>query len=167
MWLPFLTSSGSPRNHRRTATCWMTALLIVGAWSVEAGAQERPPSSLIERALRRCAYCNSPRPRLATYAHWVPELHLRGIVQQSQAPGRASVENIAMAELAWPLDRPFEASERAVDVAARQRSAAREALVDRLVDTWQQRERARARGDELDVEELEAELDALSGEVER
>src|SRR5207248_9287425 len=107
MSMPFLTSSGSPGNDRRTATCLMTVFMIAALGSSGAHADERaPPPSLIDRALRRSAYCDPPRSGHAlTYARFIPELHLRGIVQQSQLPTRASVENLAIAELAWPLER--------------------------------------------------------------
>jgi hypothetical protein len=167
MSMPFLTSSGSPGNDRRTATCLMTAFMIAALSPSGAHADDRaPPPSLIERALRRSAYCDPPpQARALTYARFIPELHLRGIVQQSQRPGRASVENIAMAELSWPLERSpaLEATAAARDV--RERAAARESLVSRIVDAWHQREQALDRADDLTADEADAELDALSGEV--
>src|SRR5260370_23210829 len=122
--------------------------------------------SLIDRALRRSAYCDAPQaPRALTYARFIPELHLRGITQQSQRPSRASVENIVMAELSWPLDRSpaVEATAAARDL--RQREAARESLVSRIVDSLHQREQALERADDIAADEADAELDALTGEV--
>jgi hypothetical protein len=167
MSMPFLTSSGSPGNDRRTATCLMTAFTIVAFYPSGARADERtPPRSLIERALQRSGYCDPPRSGQAlTYARFIPELRLRGIVQQSQQPTRASVENIAMAELAWPLERSsaLDVTTAARDV--RQRAAARESLVSRIVETWHQREQALDRADDIAADEADAELDALTGEV--
>ena len=163
---PFLTSSGSPRNDRRTATCLMTVFMTAALGPLGAHADEHaPPPSLIERALQRSGD-NDGRERggSLSYARLIPQLSLRGVVQQAQGPGHASVQNLAMIELAWPLDRlPGEAVAATRDV--RQRAAARESLVDHIMEAWHQREQALDHADDLAADEADAELDALTGEI--
>jgi hypothetical protein len=47
----------------------------------------------------------------------------------------------------------------------RQRSAACQALVDRIVDDWRRRREAQDGADDLTADELDAEIDALTGEI--
>jgi hypothetical protein len=145
----------------------MTVLMIAAMSPVRVHADESaPPPSLIERALQRSGYCDPPRHSHAfTYARFIPELRLRGIVQQLQQPRLASVENIGMAELAWPLDRSPALEATAAARELRQWTQARESLLSRIVEAWRQREQARDRADDLAADEAEAELDALTGEV--
>jgi hypothetical protein len=145
----------------------MTCLVIVALCPANAHADDRaPPLSLIERAVQRSGYGDPPPRRdLLAYARLVPELRLRGILQQGQQPNRASVENLVMAELIWPLDRSPAQAATAAARELRQRTAARDDLVSRIVEAWHQREQALDRADDIAADEAEAELDALTGEV--
>jgi hypothetical protein len=163
---PFLTMSGSERNDRRAAACLMTALMLSGVGASGVRAEEpTPPPSLIARALQRNGERERPNAGgRMTYARLVPELRLIGIVQQAQAPARASVDNILMAQLSWPLDQVAN-NAIAATRDARQRAAARESLVARILEAWHRRQDALDRADDLAAEEADAELDAVTGEI--
>jgi hypothetical protein len=158
-----LTQSRRSTDDRRAAICLMTvfASLVVSPVAL-AQADERPPPSLIGRAL--------PPARVASdatmaVANWMPELRVRAIFEEATWPWQHGLTTTIVGELAWPLGRTPVGG--AVDAARvrRQRDAARESLVEKIAAAWHERRRAEDLADdvagELAREEADAEIDAL------
>lgn len=165
----FLTRSRAKKDHRRTAT-WLMTVFSIAAVSLgtSARADEQVPPSLIERALGSEIPGEPASDRAVAAAQWIPELRLRALVEHGALPGRGRVDSAIFGELVWPLgrdpvgDRVMAARER------RQRSAARDSLVERIADAWHARALADDAADEIAArlaeEEAEATLHALGAD---
>ncbi len=98
---------------------------------------------------------------------WIPALRLRAVFAHSALSERSRLDTALFAELAWPFGR--RPVENAVAAARdrRERSAARDALVEKIAAAWHARrvaaDVAEDVAEELAVEEADATLDALSG----
>jgi hypothetical protein len=147
----------------------MTVLsIVVVSPSAAARADERVPPSLIERALRNDLPWEPPSDRALAVAPFIPELRLKAVVEHGVLPGRSRVDTIVFGELAWPLGRTPVGDNIAAARERRQRSAARESLVERIAAAWHARTLADDAADDvaarLAEEESEATLDALAGD---
>lgn len=164
----FLTGSWRTSDDRSAAT-WLMTVLSIAALSPPARADERPPPSLIERALRLDSPGRPPSERALAAAPWVPELQLRAVVEHGTLPGRHQLETTVLAIVAWPFGRRPIADATALARDRRERSAARDALVAKIAAAWHARRVAGEAADdvavELDEEEADATLDALSGDA--
>jgi hypothetical protein len=164
-----LTGSPSATENRRAATWLMTvfSILAVPPSSV-ARADEPVPPSLIERALRNDSPGRPPSDRALAAAQWIPQLRLKAIVSEHALSGQSRVETIVFGELAWPLGRTPVGDRVAAAEDKRQRSAARDALVDRIAAAWHARTLAENAADtvtaRLAEEEADATIDALAGD---
>jgi hypothetical protein len=146
----------------------MIVMMLAAAFcSASARADEDvAPPSLIGRALRLRAYEDQDRTRAAAIAPWIPQLRVHAIVER--AAGSLGHDNtIVMGELAWPLGRSATGDLVLANRARRQASAERQRLLDRIGDAWHRRRQASDREDDLaatlDLEEADAELDAITG----
>jgi hypothetical protein len=169
---PFLTGSRAKTDDRRAATCLMTVFSIVAVSPLApARADEPVPSSLMERALRNDSPGQPASARAANAAPWIPELRLRATITHGQWPARDRVDTSFIGELAWPLGRSPWADAAAAARDRRQRSVARDALVERIAAAWHARRVADEAADdveaELAAEEAEATVDALVGDEEQ
>jgi hypothetical protein len=167
----FLTGSRRRSEARRAATCPMTVLAIaVVSPLASAGAEERPPpASLIARGLAHAGLGTpSVSERVLAAARWLPQLRLRTIVERGDGTGLTRASTTVLGELAWPLGRTPVGDAVAAERDARQRSAARQRLVDRISEAWQRRQHAEELADDvaarLAEDEADAELDALVGD---
>ena len=164
----FLTGSWRTTDDRSAAT-WLMTVLSIATISPSARADERPPPSLIERALRFDSPGRPPSEGALAAAPWVPELHLRAVVEHSTLPGRHQLDTTVLAIVAWPFGRRPIADATAVARDRRERSAARDALVEKIAAAWHARRIASEAADdvatELDQEEADATLDALTGDA--
>ena len=165
----FLTGSRWATDDRRAATWLMTVFSIATLTpSLSARADERaPPLSLIDRAVQLDSPGRPSSERALAAAPWIPELRLRGVVEKSALPGRGRLDAGFFAELAWPFGRRIVEDAVAAARDRRERSAARDALVERITAAWHARRLAAEAADdvagELAEEEADATLDALSG----
>lgn len=169
----FLTESRRKRDDRRTATCLMT-LLSIAVMSPLAPAradEPAPPASLIARALR---YAGLDRDEAAgsgalAASRWLPQVHVGAAITRAQLPAGAHDETEVWGALTWPLDPTAVGAARDELRNDRWRLAARSDLVDRLAATWHRRTQADRIGDEvaaeLELEEADAEIDALTGDA--
>lgn len=167
----FLTEARNRREDRRTATCLMTVLSIAAMSSWRSARAEEPaaPQPLIARALHYAGLDREPAidSGVLAAARWLPELRIGASVARARLPTGAKDETVVFGALSWPLDPT------AVGAAAdelrndRWRLAARSDLVDRISRAWHRRTDADRLGDEvaaeLDLEEADAEIDALTG----
>jgi hypothetical protein len=166
----FLTGSRRTTDDRRAATCLMTVLATVVAVPREsARADERaPPSLIIERGLCAAIPGRAASDRAIAASAWIPELRLKAIVEHTLLPGRSRVDTIVFGELAWPLGRSPTGDTIAGARDRRQRSAARDSLVERIAAAWHARTLADDAADDvaarLAEEEADATLDALDGD---
>ncbi len=166
---PFLTGSRPTADDRRAATWLMTVFSIAAvATSAPARADEPVPASLIERALRNDSPGTPPSDRALAVAQWIPELRLRALVEHGVLPGRSRVDTIVWGELVWPLGRTPVGDAIAAAQERRQRSTARDSLVERITAAWHARALADDAADEvaarLAEEEADATLEALAGD---
>lgn len=167
----FLTGLCRAKDHRRAATCLMTVLAIApGSPHMSAHAEEREvPASLIQRGLLRAGLCDGTVSDGAiAAAQWLPELRLGARFRHRTMPWGFAAETLVFGELAWPLGRtPVGDAIRGVRE-GRQRSDARDSLVERIASAWHKRQQAAQVTDEiaarLDGDEADAELEALTGE---
>jgi hypothetical protein len=162
-------STVNARGRRRATVLIMSALITMAG--SRAGAE--PPRLLMMRTLRRAAL-DGPEPgndarRVA--ASLLPSLKLSFGWARSIAPMqlRSAVE--VLATLSWPLDALPVGDARALIPPSLRRATRREQLLDELGDRWrvvEERRRVRARHDDvetrLELEQAEAELDALAGD---
>jgi hypothetical protein len=136
--------------------------------SSAARADEPVPPSLIARALHNDSPGQPPSDRALAAAQWIPQLRLKAVVSERALPGRSRVETIVFGELAWPLGRTPVGDRIAAAEARRQRSAARDSLVERIAAAWHARTVADDASDDvaarLAEEEADATLDALAGD---
>jgi len=165
----FLTGSQARTDDRRAATWLMTVLSILAVpLSTPARADEPVPPSLIERALRNDSPGRPPSDRALALAQWIPQLRLKAVVSERALSGQRRVETIVFGELAWPLGRTPVGDRVAAAEARRQRSAARDALVERIAAAWHARVLADNAADDVSArlaeEEADATLDALAGD---
>ena len=168
MRIAFLTGSRPTNDDRRAATWLMTVFTIVApSAAAPARADEPVPPSLIARALRNDSPGAPASETAANVAPWIPQLRLRAIVTQGEWPDRGRVDTTVLGELAWPLGRSPAADAVAAARDRRERSAARDDLVERIAAAWRARRVAQDADDvdaELDAEEAQATLDALVGD---
>jgi hypothetical protein len=148
----------------------MTVFSILAApLSTPARADEPVPPSLIERALRNDSPGRPPSDRALAVAQWIPQLRLKAVVSEHALPRQSRVETIVFGELAWPLGRTPVGDRIAAADAKRQRSAARDALVERIAAAWHARTLAENAADAVSArlaeEEADATVDALTGET--
>ncbi|HEY1585829.1 MAG TPA: hypothetical protein VGH63_09100 [Polyangia bacterium] len=98
---------------------------------------------------------------------WIPALRLRAVFEHSALSGRSRVETTFFGELAWPFGRRPVENAVAASRDRRERSATRDALVEKIAAAWHARRAADDVADdvaeELAIEEADATLDALSG----
>jgi len=165
----FLTGSRPTTDDRRAATWLMTVFTIVAVSpSAPARADEPLPPTLIERAVSNDSPGKPASDRAASAAPWLPELRLRATITHGEWPGRSRVDTSVFGELAWPLGRSPWADATAAARDRRQRSAARDSIVERLAAAWHARRVADDTADdieaELAAEEAEATLDALASD---
>lgn len=165
----FLTGSRRRTDDRRAATWLMTVISIAGgSISTAARADERVPPSLIERALRNDSPGTPPSDRAIAAAPWIPELRLRAVVEHGAIPMRSRVDTLLFGELIWPLGRTPVGDSVEAARARRQRSEARDSLVERIAAAWHARSVADDAADDvaarLAEEEADATLDALAGD---
>jgi hypothetical protein len=165
----FLTGSRRTTDDRRAATCLMTVLAtVVAVPPASASADEPAPPSLIERGLCAAIPGRAASDRAIAASAWIPELRLKAIVQHTLLPGRSRVDTIVFGELAWPLGRSPTGDTIAGARDRRQRSAARDSLVERIAAAWHARTLADDAADDvaarLAEEEADATLDALDGD---
>jgi len=147
----------------------MTVFTIALTSSAPARADEPVPPSLIERAVRSELPGRQPSDGAVTAASWIPELRLHALVEHSALPGRQRVDAAVLGELVWPLGRTPAGDLIAAAHDRRQRSAARDSLVERIADAWHARNVAGDAADDavaarLDAEEADAIVDALDGD---
>lgn len=166
---PFLTGSPPKTDDRRAATWLMTVLSILMAiHSTAARADDRIPPSLIERALGNDSPGRPASDRAAAAASWIPELRLRAMVTRGEWPRRSRLDTSVVGELAWPLGRSPRADATAAARDRRQRSIARDSLVERIAAAWRARRIATENTDDVEgrlaAEEADATLDALAGD---
>ena len=166
---PFLTGSWRTSDDRWAATWLMTVLSIAATPSLSARAEERPPPSLIERALRLDSPGKPASERALAAAPWIPELRLRAVFQHETLTSGHQLETTVLAELRWPFGRKPVADAMAVARDRRERSAARDELVAKIAAAWHARRLAGDAADdvaaELAEEEADATLDALTGDA--
>jgi hypothetical protein len=148
----------------------MTVLSIAAASpSASARADERPPPSLIERALRNGSPGEPASERSLAAAPWIPELKLRAVFERGMLPGRSRLDTVFLGQLAWPFGRRPVEDAVAAARDRRERAATREQLVGQIAAAWHARRMASELADdvaaELAEEEADATLDALSGAV--
>ena len=166
---PFLTGSRARKDDRRAATWLMTVFSIAAAIPpVPAQADERVPPTLIERALQDDVPGRPPSERAIAISTWLPDLRIRAILDEGAWPGTSRLETTLLGELAWPLGRKAPVRDAVAGARdRRQRSAARESLVERIAAAWHARTIADA-GDpvaaRLAEEEADATIDALVGD---
>jgi hypothetical protein len=119
------------------------------------------------RALRNELPGESASDRAIAAAQWIPELRLRALVAEGALPGRHRLDTTFFGELVWPLGRTPVGDLIAAARDRRQRSAARDSLVERIADAWHARALADDAADEVTArlaeEEADATLDALDG----
>ena len=126
----FLTGSAPATDDRRAAT-WLMTVFSIGVVSLSTAARaDEPPPSLIARALRNDSPGAPPSERAVAAAQWIPQLRLKAIVSEHALAGQNRVETIMFGELAWPLGRTPVGDRVAAAEERRQRSIARDALVD-------------------------------------
>ena len=165
----FLTGSQRTKDDRRAANCLMTVLAIaVVSPPAPARADEPAPPSLIERGLRH-AFPDTPvSDRSIAASGWIPELRLKAVVEQGAWPGVSRVETIVFGVMAWPLGRNPVGDTFAGARDRRQRSAARDSLVERIAAAWHKRTLADDAKDDIAAqlaeEEADATIDALVGD---
>ena len=166
----FLTESRWATDDRRAATWLMTVFSIAALLpSLSARADERPPASLIGRALELDSPGQPASERALAAAPFIPELRLRGIVEHSTLSSRSHLDAGFFAELAWPFGRRVVEDAVAAARDRRERSASRDALVEKITTAWHARRLAAEVADdvaeELAEEEADATIDALSGDA--
>jgi hypothetical protein len=164
----FLTGSRRRTDDRRAATWLMTVLSIAVVMPpASARSDDRVPSSLIARALGNELPGTPPSETAIAASWWVPELRIAAGVAQTELSGKHRLDATVFGELAWPIGRSPVADAIAGARARRQRSSERDALVEQIAATWHARLRADELADDLeaqlDVEEADATLDALTG----
>lgn len=169
MWSAFLTGSRARTDDRRAATWLMTVFSIAAASSfAPARADERVPPSLIERALQSEIPGHAASDRAVAAAQWIPALRLRAVVEHGALPGRQRVDSAIFGELVWPLGRDPVGDRITAARDRRERSAARDSLVERIADAWHARALADDAADDvaarLAEEEADATLHALAGD---
>ena len=102
---PFLTGSWRTNDDRRTATCLMTVLSIAAASPSAARADERPPPSLIERALRTDSPGETVSERALAASPWIPALRVGAVVEHGAYSKGGRVDTTFYGALIWPLGR--------------------------------------------------------------
>jgi hypothetical protein len=146
----------------------MIVISIAVVSPTAARADERVSPSLMERALRNQSPGAPPSDRAIAAAEWIPELRLRAIVEQGFLPTRSRVDALFFGELIWPLGRTPVGDNIEAARERRQRSAARDSLVERIAAAWHARSVADDAADDvaaqLAEEEADATLDALAGD---
>jgi len=164
----FLTGSPRRTDDRRAATWLMTVISIAVVSPTAAHADERVPPSLIDRALRNDSPGAPPSDRAIAAAEWIPELRLRAVVERGYLPTRSRLDALFFGELIWPLGRTPVGDNIEAARDRRQRSAARDSLVERISAAWHARSVADDAADDvaarLAEEEADATLDALAGD---
>ena len=169
-----LTEPLPPRDDRRAASRRRRATLLITV-SLTAGLAAHPicvgaaelPRSLVERALQRAGFERRDPARRRLAASLLPTLRLRAGAQRVDGTlGGSGWAFEANATLTWPLER-----HRAVaadEKEQRRLGARREQLLARVAELWHHREVLRAQAatmqSALELEETDAELDALVGE---
>jgi hypothetical protein len=144
-------------------------VLFMAASSPSASAQtdERPPPSLIERALRNDAPGGTVSERALAAAPWIPQLRLGAVVTHGAYASGSRFNTTVYGVLAWPLGRTPVGDNIAAARDRRARAAARDSLVERIAAAWHTRNLADDAADEVAArladEEANATLDALSG----
>ncbi len=151
-----LTPPERTGEDRRARRLRIGALLMMLATPSAAHAEEPP----VGRALHRAALDRvEPLEARAWRATLVPRLRIGAQLRRPIAPGGRSGWELS-ALLTWPLERPRPVDDFGASVLVVER---RRALVDRVVALWRLRAEAAAAGDPLALEELDAELEALTG----
>src|SRR5262249_2010815 len=102
---PFLTGSWRTNDDRRAATCLMTVLSIAAASPSPARADERPPPSLIDRAVRNDSPGETVSERVLATAPWIPALKLGALVAHGAYDKGGRVDTTFYGALVWPLGR--------------------------------------------------------------
>ncbi|MCA1663950.1 MAG: hypothetical protein LC659_06745 [Myxococcales bacterium] len=147
----------------------MTVISIVVVWPTSARADQALPPSLIERALRNDSPGAPPSDRAIAAAEWIPELRLRALIERADLPTRRRVDALFFGELIWPLGRAPVGDNIEAARDRRQRSAARDSLVERIAAAWHARSLVDDAADDvaarLAEEEADATLDALTGDA--
>jgi len=150
-------------------------VLIMSALTTMAGSRAlaEPPRLLMMRALNRAALDGSGSGEEArrVAASFVPSLKLDFGWARSIAPMQLRSAIEVLATLSWPFDALAAGDARALIAPSLRRATRREQLLDELGERWQvveERRRVRARHDDvetrLELEEAEADLDALVGD---
>ncbi|HZS37303.1 MAG TPA: hypothetical protein VFF06_10765 [Polyangia bacterium] len=129
------------------------------------------PRELVTRALHRAALDGADFAPRRFAAALVPSLRLDLGVARSQAPMQSRWAVEVLARLSWPLDAIAAGDARALVGPSMRRAARRDRVLEDLGEKWRVAEERRRvferRHDvnaQLDLEEAEAELDAVAGE---
>jgi hypothetical protein len=169
-----LTDSRPPRDDRRAASRRRRATLLITV-SLTATLAVRPsrlraeelPRSLVDRALHRAGFDRHESGHRRLAASLLPTLRMRAGAQRIDVPGGyAGWAFEAAATLSWPLER--HRSVAADEREQRRMGVRKEQLLGRMADLWRHREALRQHTataeKSLELEETDAELDALAGE---
>jgi hypothetical protein len=125
----------------------------------------------MDRALRHAGLRGDPAVSSGALAaaRWLPEVRVGAAVTRAQLPTGSRDETEIYGLLTWPLGRGTVGAARDELRNDRWRVTAKTDLLDRITATWHRRAQADRIGDEvaaeLELEEADAELDALTGDA--